>query len=135
MTVYMLDTNICSFLMRHQQPVGLRLMEAVAVGAIISISAITYCELRDGALGPKASPKHVTMVDELAARVDIYPWDASAVEQTTAIRAHLRAQGTPISLNDSAIAGHASAIDVVLVTNNTRDLSRVPKLRLEDWTS
>jgi len=75
------------------------------------------------------------MVDELAKRVDIYPWDAAAVEHTASIRAHLRAAGTPISLNDSAIAGHAVASGAILVTNNTREFSRVPKLRLEDWTT
>jgi len=134
MTVYMLDTNICSFVMRHQPVVVGQLMQHVAEGAIIAISAITYCELRDGALGPKASPKHSHLVDELVARLDIYPWDAEAVDRTATIRADLRAAGTPISLNDSAIAGHAAAVGAILVTNNTREFSRVPRLRLEDWT-
>ena len=134
MTVYMLDTNICSFIMRHQPVVVSRLMEHVTAGATIAISAITYCELRDGALGPKASPKHTRLVDELAARLDIYAWDAAAVDKTATIRAHLRSAGTPISVINSAIAGHALAAGAVVVTNNTREFSRVQNLRLEDWT-
>ena len=134
MTVYMLDTNICSFLMRHNGSVRQHLLDHVSSGAVIAISAITYGELRDGALGPKASPKHTRMVDELALRVDIYPWDAAAVDHTAIIRATLRATGTPISLNDSAIAGHALAAEAILVTNNTREFSRVPGLSLEDWS-
>jgi tRNA(fMet)-specific endonuclease VapC len=46
----------------------------------------------------------------------------------------LAAKGTPIGGNDTMIAGHALAADCVLVTNNTREFSRVAKLRLEDWT-
>ncbi|MCL2784944.1 MAG: type II toxin-antitoxin system VapC family toxin [Propionibacteriaceae bacterium] len=130
----MLDTNICSFLMRHQPSVGTHLLQRVSEGSIIAISAITYSELRDGALGPKVSPKHAYMVDELVRRVDTYAWDINAVDHTAMIRAHLRNQGTPIGLNDSAIAGHALSINAVLVSNNTREFSRVPKLRLEDWT-
>ncbi|HAU8264853.1 TPA: type II toxin-antitoxin system VapC family toxin [Kluyvera intermedia] len=41
--------------------------------------------------------------------------------------------GTPIGPNDTAIAGHAIAAGVVLVTNNTREFERVPGLILEDW--
>ena len=134
MTMYMLDTNICSFLMRHDTNVGTHLISSVRQGARIVISAITYSELRDRALGPKASPKHAIMVDELIRRVEIYPWDAHAVEQTAQIRAYLRNSGTPIGLNDSAIAGHALSLDTILITNNTREFSRVPNLRIEDWT-
>jgi len=134
MTLYMLDTNTCSFIVRHQPVVVSHLMEHVATGATLAISAITYCELRDGALGPKASPKHSRMVDELAARLEIYAWDAAAVEQTANIRAYLRTAGTPIGLNDAAIAGHAMATGAVVVTNNLREFSRVKNLHLEDWT-
>lgn len=132
---YMLDTNICSFIMREQpEAVRERLGQAVLRGNRIVVSAITYQEMRFGATGPKASPRHVQLVDEFCTRLDaVLPWDRAAVDATTDIRVALRLAGTPIGPNDTAIAGHAIAAGAVLVTNNTREFERVPGLILEDW--
>jgi len=131
----MLDTNICSFIMREQpEAVRERLGQAVLRGNRIVVSAITYQEMRFGATGPKASPRHVQLVDEFCTRLDaVLPWDRAAVDATTDIRVALRLAGTPIGPNDTAIAGHAIAAGAVLVTNNTREFERVPGLILEDW--
>ncbi|WP_233154745.1 PIN domain-containing protein [Candidimonas nitroreducens] len=62
--VYMLDTNICSFIMRERpQSVLVRLEQAVGKRQRIVVFAITYSELRFGAISPKASPKVATIVD------------------------------------------------------------------------
>ncbi|MGX5056712.1 type II toxin-antitoxin system VapC family toxin [Enterobacter asburiae] len=128
--IYMLDTNICSFIMREQPEAVLkRLEQAVLRGHRIVVSAITYSEMRFGATGPK-----VQLVDAFCTRLDaILPWDRAAVDTTTEIKVALRLAGTPIGPNDTAIAGHAIAADAVLVTNNTREFERVPGLVLEDW--
>lgn len=133
--IYMLDTNICSFIMRDQPEVVLqRLEQAVLRNHRIVVSAITYAEMRFGAIGPKASPRHVKLVDEFCARLDaVLPWDRAAVDATTEIKVALRLAGTPIGPNDTAIAGHAIAAGAVLVTNNTREFERVPGLAIEDW--
>ena len=69
--IYMLDTCICSFIMREQPEAVLkRLAQAVLRGHRIVISAITYSEMRFGATGPKASPRHVQLVDAFFARLD-----------------------------------------------------------------
>lgn len=108
--------------------------QAVLRGQRIVVSAITYSEMRFGATGPKASPRHVELVDAFCARLDaILPWDRAAVDATTEIKVALRMAGTPIGPNDTAIAGHAIAAGAVLVTNNTREFERVPGLVLEDW--
>ena len=100
----------------------------------VVISAITYQEMQYGLLGKKASPKHAVMVAEFLKRVDeILPWDKKAVDATTEVKKQLMAKGTPIGNNDTAIAGHAIATGCVLVTNNTREFSRVDGLALEDW--
>lgn len=107
---------------------------AVLRGQRIVVSAITYSEMRFGATGPKASPRHVQLVDAFCARLDaILPQDRAAVDATTEIKVALRMAGTPIGPNDTAIAGHAIAAGAVLVTNNTREFERVPDLVLEDW--
>ena len=131
----MLDTCICSFIMREQPEAVLkRLEQAVLRNQRIVISAITYSEMRFGATGPKAAPRHIKLVDAFCARLDaILPWDRAAVDATTGIKVELRLAGTPIGPNDTAIAGHAVAAGAVLVTNNTREFKRVPGLMLEDW--
>ncbi|ELY4377364.1 type II toxin-antitoxin system VapC family toxin [Cronobacter sakazakii] len=133
--IYMLDTCICSFIMREQpEAVRKRLAQAVLSGHRIVISAITYQEMRFGATGPKASPRHVQLVEEFCTRLDaVLPWDRAAVDATTEIKVALRQAGTPIGPNDTAIAGHAIAAGAVLVTNNVREFERVPGLLLEDW--
>ncbi|EKQ8001251.1 type II toxin-antitoxin system VapC family toxin [Raoultella ornithinolytica] len=132
---YMLDTNICSFIMREQpEAVIKRLEQAVLRNHRIVVSAITYAEMRFGTIGRKASPRHGQLVDAFCARLDaVLPWDRAAVDATTAIKAALAAAGTPIGPNDTAIAGHAIAAGAILVTNNTREFERVPDLVLEDW--
>ncbi|MBW4204100.1 PIN domain-containing protein [Enterobacter cloacae subsp. cloacae] len=132
---YMLDTNICSFIMREQpEKVLKRLEQAVLHNHRIVVSAISYAEMRFGAIGKKASPRHAQLLDAFCARLDaILPWDKVAVDTTTEVKATLAAAGTPIGPNDTAIAGHAIAAGAVLVTNNTREFERVPGLKLEDW--
>ncbi|KVT57711.1 PIN domain-containing protein [Burkholderia ubonensis] len=133
--LYMLDTNICSYIMRERPPVVLsRLQSCVGAQHRIVVSAVTYAEMRFGAIGRKASPKHADLVTAFVARLDgVLPWDAAAVDATTAVRAELAARGTPIGANDTSIAGHAIAAGAVLVTHNTREFGRVDGLSFEDW--
>ena len=133
---YMLDTNICSFIMRERPETLLKVLQGHAENKDrLVVSAITYAELRFGAIGKKASPKHSIIVDQFMARVDsVLAWDKEAVDATAAIKQHLAALGTPIGPNDAAIAGHAIAENCVVVTNNMKEFCRVPGLQVEDWT-
>lgn len=131
----MLDTNICTFIMRERPPAVLsRLQSCVDAQHRIVVSAVTYAEMRFGSIGGKASPKHADLVTAFVARLDgVLPWDPAAIDSAAAVRADLAARGTPIGANDSSIAGHAIAAGAVLVTNNTREFGRVAGLALEDW--
>lgn len=122
--------------MREQPEAVLkRLEQAVLRNHRIVVSAITYAEMRFGAVGKKASPRHAKLVDAFCARLDVVlAWDRAAVDATTEIKVALAAAGTPIGPNDTAIAGHAIAAGAILVTNNTREFARVPGLELEDWS-
>ncbi|RQS15454.1 PIN domain-containing protein [Burkholderia sp. Bp9002] len=133
--LYMLDTNICSFIMRERPPAVLsRLQSCVDAQHRIVVSAVTYAEMRFGSIGRKASPKHADLVTAFVARLDgVLPWDPAAIDSAAAVRADLAARGTPIGANDSSIAGHAIAAGAVLVTNDTREFGRVAGLALEDW--
>lgn len=131
----MLDTCICSFIMRERPEAVLqRLASAVERNNRIVISAITYAEMRYGQIGKKASPKHKTLVDEFVKRLDaVLPLDQSAVDATVEAKLQLTQAGLLIGENDTAIAGHAIASGCTLVTNNVREFSRVEGLVFEDW--
>lgn len=135
MITYMLDTCICSFIMRERPESALRRLTAeVAQNNRIVISAITYAEMRYGQIGKKASPKHKMLVDEFVKRLDeVLPWDHAAVDATIEVKLELTKAGLRIGENDTAIAGHAIASGCVLVTNNVREFSRVSGLSYEDW--
>lgn len=132
---YMLDTNICSFVMRQRPSHLLELLQTqVENKHRMVISAITYAEMRFGAVGKKASPKHNGIIDQFMQRIDsVLPWDKRAVEVTARVKKDLADKGTPIGVNDTAIAGHAMATDSLLVTNNTREFGPVVGLQIEDW--
>jgi tRNA(fMet)-specific endonuclease VapC len=134
---YMLDTNICSFIMRERPPAVLdRLQQAVELQNSIVISVITYYEMLLGTIGRNASPHHARLVGTFVTRLSaILPWDRVSAEEAMRIKRDLSAKGTPIGGNDIMIAGHALAADCVLVTNNTRELSRVAGLHVEDWAT
>lgn len=131
----MLDTNICSFIMReHPVAVINTLQTHVDNRDRIVVSAITYAELRFGAIGKKASPKHNVIINEFMERIDaVLAWGLDAVDATVVIKKQLGDKGMPISNNDAMIAGHAISASCVLVTNNIREFERVSGLKFEDW--
>jgi len=137
MKTYMLDTNICSFIMReHPITVIQHLEAAVKSRARIVVSAITYAEMRYGAINPKAPKKIDAMVSSFIKRLDaVLPWNAEAIDRCVDIRQDLARRGVPIGDNDAAIAGHALSAHCVLVTNNTREFARVAGLEIVDWRS
>ncbi len=98
------------------------------------ISAITYSELRYGAIGKKASPKHNSIIDDFLSCIDkVIAWDQKSVDESAKIKKMLSDKGKPISNNDIAIAGNAIAHNYILVTNNTKEFQRVKKLKYENW--
>ena len=132
----MLDTNICSYAMRGRHPRLLDAMDAkVASGIEISISVITYAELRMGAAIASNPDKHHQAIELFCARAHrILPWTKDAANESARLYAALRRQGCPIGLNDTMIAAHAVASNYVLVTNDAQPFSKVPELEMENWT-
>lgn len=65
--------------------------------------------------------------------LSVRSWDAPADHVYGRIRADLQRRGQPIGSNDLLIAAHALALDCILVTDNEREFSRVPGLRVENW--
>lgn len=135
MRTYMLDTDICSYIMRKEAAVHRRLLEELRAGSKIVISATTYSELLFGAKMPKTPKRWLDALDTFLANcVDgVLPVNAAVVERAAEIQYELRKKGEPIGINDVTIAAHAITENCICVTNNTREYGRVPGLVLENW--
>lgn len=129
---YMLDTNICIFIIKHKpEKVFNKLMEHEPEE--ICISAVTYAELMHGVEKSKSVEKNRAVLTQLLSNIEVLPFDDNAAEEYGMIRADLEKKGTPIGPLDTMIAGHARSLDYTLVTNNTREFKRVENLVVEDW--
>ena len=129
---YMLDTNICIYIIKHQpENVIQRFMDHDPND--ICISAITYAELSHGVEKSQAKEKNRIAITFFLSEIQIVPFDDLAAQVYGVIRADLQKKGTPIGPLDTLIAAHARALNLILVTNNTKEFSRVDGLKLEDW--
>lgn len=128
----MLDTNICIHILKeHPEHIRQKFSEIDAV----HISAIVYSEL---AYGVENSPARLQsarwkQLRAFLARLAIHSWDEQAAEAYGRIRTHLRKNGTMIGNMDLLIAAHALSLNATLITNNTREFGRIPRLNLENW--
>ena len=128
---YMLDTNICIYLMKHQPPQVRAKFADCFVGDVV-ISAITLAELEYGvATSGNAEPANRAALESLFDDIIIAPFDAMAASAYGPLRAANRSRQRDAL--DKLIASHAIALDVTLVTNNEADFREYPGLRLENW--
>ncbi len=131
MLKYMLDTNIVIYTMKNR-PQVVREAFRRHYGQMC-ISSVTYMELVYGAERSSNPERNLNEIEGFAARLEVLPYDNNAAVHTGQIRAELAARGMPIGPYDQMIAGHARSMGLVVVTNNTKEFSRVEGLRLEDW--
>ena len=129
---YMLDTNICIYLIKKKPPRVLRKFSAYAVGEV-AISVITVAELQFGVQKSQYPSQNQRALEQFLAPLTIAGFDSKAAIAYGRIRATLERQGTPIGSLDTLIAAHALSLDVTLVTNNVKEFSRVPDLKLANW--
>ncbi len=129
---YLLDTNVCIRVLNGTSP---ELVERLSAHhpSEIGISTIVRAELNFGARKSQRMAENLTVLGAFLAPFAAVPFDEQAAEDYGVIRSGLERQGTPIGPNDLFIAASAKAHDLVLVSNNVRELSRVAGLRLEDW--
>jgi tRNA(fMet)-specific endonuclease VapC len=127
---YLLDTDTVSFALRGQGHVGAKLLTVRP--SEVRISAITLAELRFGA-DRKGSKKLHALIDTFVSSIEVAPFDDRAAAEFGRIGGLLADRGTPIGEMDALIAAHAAALDCILVTNNVRHFSRVPRLAVENW--
>lgn len=131
MIKYLLDTNICIYVIKRR-PIEVLNRFNEAAGHL-AISSITLSELLHGVEKSQHVSKNLKAVEDFCSRLDILDYDQQAAAHYGEIRAQLERLGTPIGVNDLHIAGHARSRGVVLVTNNFKEFKRVEGLRLQNW--
>jgi len=130
---WFLDTNTIVFCLRGKSVSAMRRLHAVPASDV-RLALQVHAELLVGA-SKSANPTQAKarVLAFLAPFTLAWP-DALVEDHYVAIRTHLEAQGTPISEADLWIAATARAAGGTVVTNNTREFSRVPNLTVVDWT-
>ena len=131
---YMLDTNICIYLIKRRPAEVVRRFLAQDP-AELCISAVSHAELMHGVEKSQAPPKHRLALSLLLSPLAILPFDGRAAEEYGRIRAALERRGAPIGPMDLLIAAHARAAGLTVVTNNTREFDRVDGLTVENWAA
>ncbi len=136
MSLYLIDTNICIFLIN--QRLGFKNIVERMDGMDrekVGVSSITVAELEFGAAASKRQGDNFKRLERFLLDFEVIAFDRESARPYGPLRAALQAQGTPIGPMDFLIAAHALALKAILVTNNTREFLRVPGLALEDWTA
>jgi tRNA(fMet)-specific endonuclease VapC len=131
---YLIDTNICSYIIKQKPLCVLRRFEQISVGTV-GMSIITYGELIYGAEKSHHSKESLTILERLTTYIPPLPLPAEAARYYGKIRSYLEKQGKPIGNNDLWITAHALSLDLILVTNNEKEFKRVPHLKIENWVA
>lgn len=128
--MYLLDTNICSALMKGNRQAALQFNR---VFPQCYTTTIVIAELYKGIFGSQQMQRNLEALEELTTYLVIESFDLSAAEEFGRIQAELKQLGKPTGEIDAFIAAVARSRRSVLVTNNTRHFENIAQLQLEDW--
>lgn len=127
----MLDTNICIYLINDRPPHVRSRFDQYQLGEV-GISVVTACELAYG-IAKSGSARNRAALETFLLPLEIAPFEDGVIWRYAELRADLARCGVPIGALDMQIAAHALQLGSTLVTNNTREFSRVSGLSLENW--
>jgi tRNA(fMet)-specific endonuclease VapC len=130
--IYLLDTNVCVRYLNGRSLAIRERLQATDVEDVV-VCSVVKAELFYGANKSNNPQRTLANQQQFLNLFVSLPFDDEAAAIYGRIRAALATQGTPIGSNDLQIASIALAHDLILVTHNTGEFSRVPGLRLEDW--
>ena len=129
---YLLDTNICIYVIKRQPPKVIERIQSVPIENIC-ISTITIAELEHGVAKSAHQGRNRLALLEFLTPFRILDFDQAAAQHYGHIRSDLEARGIIIGPMDLLIAAHAQSQGLTLVTNNTREFRRIRNLELENW--
>lgn len=131
---YLLDTNICIYIAKHNPPAVRARFEQISADAL-AMSVVTLGELQHGAEKSQSRDKALAVLRQLQSAIQVVPLTTAVGQHYGQIRSGLERTGQPIGNNDLWIAAHARAEGWVLVTNNEREFRRVEGLVVENWVA
>lgn len=129
--MYLLDTNICIYVINHKPQQVFERFRQYQLGQL-AVSSITASELAFG-VEKSGSERNKQALKKFLSPLEILPYDEQAVWHYAQLRHDLQSKGQTIGSLDMLIAAYALALDVVLVTNNTKEFERIERLKLENW--
>jgi tRNA(fMet)-specific endonuclease VapC len=131
---YMVDTNICIYIMNHYPAKVVNNFKRFELGDI-GISTISVSELQYGVSKSAHREKNQTRLQEFLAPLEICAYDETAASAYGDIRRYLERIGKLIGPLDMLIAAHALGHDWTLITNNETEFKRVKELKIENWAN
>ncbi len=129
---YLIDTNICIYIMNKRPPEVIERFKTFEIGQI-GISSITVSELNYGVAKSQKKKQNAKRLDEFLTPFTILPYDENASKYYGLIRSELESQGNVIGPLDMLIAAHAISENLILVTNNEKEFQRIESLKVENW--
>ncbi len=129
---YMLDTNICIYIIKKKPPEIIQRFKQIEISQI-GISSITLSELLFGVYKSSKPEQNQMALAQFAAPLEIVSYGDEAADFYGMLRFSLEKQGTPIGSLDMLIAAHALSIGCILITNNEKEFNRIPNLKIENW--
>ena len=130
---YLLDTDICIYVIKKQPSAAIARMQSCALEDI-NISAITLAELELGVEKSKHQQTNRIALLEFLSPFRIRDFDQPAAHAYAELRADLERRGLPIGPLDMLIAAHAISLGLTLVTNSLREFRKIPRLKTDNWT-
>ena len=132
MSKMMLDTNICIYIIKNKPLSVKERLKEFEIGELC-ISIVTVLELMYGVYKSEQTKRNIQALEGFLMPFEIVDYDYAASVEYGKIRANLEKRGQVIGGMDMQIAGHALALDAVLVTNNIKEFERIEGLRLDNW--
>ena len=130
--IYMLDTDICIYIIKRKPLRVLERLESIQPNQL-SMSAITFAELMNGAKKSQRVEANVSRLNALGEILEICSFDQQAAVAYGDVRSSLEKRGEVIGPHDLLIAAHALSLDRILVTNNEKEFKRVEGLKVDNW--
>ncbi len=132
MNCYLLDTNICIYLIKKHPPEVLARFQQIQLKQL-HISTVTLFELYYGIEKNNSQQRNLAALKNFIAPLTIVDFTLDAATKAAKIRSDLQKQDLPIGAYDTQVAAIALSCNMTLLTNNTREFERVNGLKLENW--